>query len=234
MTAKAILIGSIGVVAETSDIQRRAYNQALTEAGLDWHWDVETYKLLLTKSGGRERLKRLSEELEARLTGTEIAQIHNRKTDLACQEIIANGITLRAGVRSLLDQCASTQTPVAFVTTTYMPNVDAIARGSRGELDLSEFAFVLTTEDVTRTKPDPEVYRLALERLELGAQDCLAIEDSTTSIAAAQAAGIPTLATPGRFTRGQNFESAEWQFGSIQDFLVTDPALLRELDYSRA
>ncbi|MEO0452449.1 MAG: HAD-IA family hydrolase [Pseudomonadota bacterium] len=234
MTPKAILIGSIGVVAETSDIQRRAYNQALTEAGLDWHWDIETYKLLLTKSGGRARLKRLSKELQARLTETEVAQIHNRKTEIACEEIMTRGIELRAGVRSVLDQCASTQTPVAFVTTTYMPNIDAIARGSRGELDLSEFAFVLTTEDVTRSKPDPEVYRLALERLGLGAQDCLAIEDSETSLTAAQDAGIPTLATPGRFTRGQNFESAEWQFGSIQDFLVTDPALLRELDYSRA
>ncbi len=40
MKPKAILLGSIGVVAETSDIQRRAYNTAFKEAGLDWVWEV--------------------------------------------------------------------------------------------------------------------------------------------------------------------------------------------------
>ncbi|MEM8636840.1 MAG: haloacid dehalogenase, partial [Pseudomonadota bacterium] len=60
MTIQNILIGSIGVLAETSDIQRRAYNQAFREAGLDWYWDKDTYKSLLLTSGGRKRLRRLS------------------------------------------------------------------------------------------------------------------------------------------------------------------------------
>lgn len=56
---KALLFGSIGVLAETSEIQRQAYNQALTEAGLGWQWDAATYRDLLTTVGGKNRLSLL-------------------------------------------------------------------------------------------------------------------------------------------------------------------------------
>jgi hypothetical protein len=57
MNPKAIFFGSIGTLAETSDLQRRAFNQAFAEAKLDWHWDVELYKGLLKKSGGKGRIQ---------------------------------------------------------------------------------------------------------------------------------------------------------------------------------
>jgi phosphoglycolate phosphatase-like HAD superfamily hydrolase len=56
MTVKAILFGSIGTLVETSDFQRRAFNQAFAQAGLDWNWDTETYVRLLKKSGGQQRI----------------------------------------------------------------------------------------------------------------------------------------------------------------------------------
>ena len=51
MDIEALFVGSIGVLAETSDIQRRAYNQALAEAGVDWHWDEEPSRDLLAGRG---------------------------------------------------------------------------------------------------------------------------------------------------------------------------------------
>ena len=35
---KAILFGSIGTIVETSELQRKSFNQAFSEAGLDWNW----------------------------------------------------------------------------------------------------------------------------------------------------------------------------------------------------
>ena len=40
---KALLLGSIGVLAETSELQRRAYNTAFVAHGVDWHWNIATY-----------------------------------------------------------------------------------------------------------------------------------------------------------------------------------------------
>ena len=39
MTFKAILFGSIGTLAETSDLQRNAFNEAFKISGLNWFWD---------------------------------------------------------------------------------------------------------------------------------------------------------------------------------------------------
>jgi len=50
---KAIIFGSIGTLVETSEIQRKSFNQAFKEMDLDWYWDKEEYKKLLKKSGGK-------------------------------------------------------------------------------------------------------------------------------------------------------------------------------------
>ena len=53
---KAILFGSIGTIVETSELQLRSFNQAFSEAGLDWNWSIEEYQTMLKKSGGRNRI----------------------------------------------------------------------------------------------------------------------------------------------------------------------------------
>lgn len=59
-------------------------------------------------------------------------------------------------------------------------------------------AFTVTAEDVTRTKPDPEGYFVALERLEgIAAEDVLVFEDTPLGVAAAKAAGMSCVAVLG-------------------------------------
>ena len=53
---KAILLGSIGVITETSELQRQSYNEAFKYHGLDWYWNVANYCELLKKPGGIKRL----------------------------------------------------------------------------------------------------------------------------------------------------------------------------------
>ena len=51
MKYKALLFGSIGTIIETSEIQRRSFNNAFKESGLEWYWDEKDYRNLLQKSG---------------------------------------------------------------------------------------------------------------------------------------------------------------------------------------
>ena len=44
---KVLLLGSIGVLAETSELPRQAYNKAFHKHGLDWYWSVANYCYLL-------------------------------------------------------------------------------------------------------------------------------------------------------------------------------------------
>ena len=45
MKYKALLFGSIGTLIESSNIQRNSFNEAFKEAGLDWYWDEQDYKI---------------------------------------------------------------------------------------------------------------------------------------------------------------------------------------------
>ena len=79
MTTKAILFGSIGTLVETSELQRRAFNQAFSEAGLDWNWSEEDYQRLLTKSGGRKRVQDFASQQDVTV---DAQQLHHRKTEI--------------------------------------------------------------------------------------------------------------------------------------------------------
>ena len=75
-----------------------------------------------------------------------------------------------------------------LVTTASGENVRAILR----HFDLEHaFDFVITGDDVTRHKPDPEAYRLALARLQLEPDECLAFEDSDVGAASARRPVFP-------------------------------------------
>ena len=87
MNYKAILFGSIGTLIETSDLQRESFNEAFKEAGLDWYWDQEDYRLLLKQSGGTKRIEDFAEKNNVNVNAS---QIRNRKTEIFSSYIIQN------------------------------------------------------------------------------------------------------------------------------------------------
>ncbi len=65
---------------------------------------------------------------------------------------------------------------------------------------LQSLDVVLTREDVERPKPDPEIYRLAAEKLEVAPEECLVLEDSPNGVRAGVAAGMNVIAVATPFT----------------------------------
>ncbi len=96
---------------------------------------------------------------------------------------------------SLLRLVRSKGCLTALTTLSKRRDVDHVvdALGIRPLLDL-----VLTAEDVTLGKPDPEIYLLAAQRLNAAPAECLVLEDSVNGIGAAIAAGmhVVAMATP--------------------------------------
>jgi HAD superfamily hydrolase (TIGR01509 family) len=68
----------------------------------------------------------------------------------------------------------------------------ALARGGFART----FEVTLAADEVTRPKPEPELYLTACARLGVDPGRCLALEDSATGIAAATAAGLRTIGVP--------------------------------------
>ena len=79
------------------------------------------------------------------------------------------------------------------------------------------FRFVLTSEDITRGKPDPEIYLLAAQRFGVPPAEMLVLEDSQNGCRAAAAAGAFTVAVPGEHSRRQDFSVANLVIESLAD-----------------
>ena len=89
---------------------------------------------------------------------------------------------------------------------------------------LDRFAVICTSEDGVPAKPEPEVYRRALDAIGVDACEAVAFEDSPNGVAAAKAAGVYCIAVPNRMTRGLDLSAAD---RVVPSFLDLDIHLLR-------
>jgi HAD superfamily hydrolase (TIGR01509 family) len=79
------------------------------------------------------------------------------------------------------------------------------------------FQFTLTAEDITRGKPDPEIYLLAAARFGIPPCEMLVLEDSQTGCRSAAAAGAIVVAVPGTHSASQDFSAAGLVLSSLAD-----------------
>lgn len=82
---------------------------------------------------------------------------------------------------------------------------------------LPYFDTVCTADDVTCTKPDPEIYRLALSRLGVRADEAMAVEDSRNGLLAAKAAGLRCLVVPNQITCHSPLDEADLRLASLAE-----------------
>lgn len=213
MTLRALVFDVDGTLAETEELHRLAFNETFRAFALPWHWDAKLYRELLRVGGGRERLLHY---MRAFRTGpadpaeaAELAQrLHAAKTP-AYQRLLAGApLEPRPGVRRLIAEARDEGVKLAIATTSASGNVVALIRSLFGADAPGWFAAVAAGEDAEAKKPDPAVFRVALERLRLPASACVAIEDSAIGLRAAQAAGLPALVAPSSYTGNDDFAGA--------------------------
>lgn len=79
------------------------------------------------------------------------------------------------------------------------------------------FETIVCSDDVARTKPDPELYLSAITRLNVEAHEALALEDSPNGSFAAKSAGLYCVAVPGPLTNQLNFDHVDLRVNSLTD-----------------
>jgi putative hydrolase of the HAD superfamily len=105
---------------------------------------------------------------------------------------------LLPGVLEFLRTIAQLNLPIALASSSKRDWVE----GYLSKLKIRQyFAYVCTFNDVKNVKPNPELYLLALKKMELPASETIAFEDSPNGIKAAKAAGIYCIAIPNQITK---------------------------------
>jgi HAD superfamily hydrolase (TIGR01509 family) len=201
----AILFGSISTLADTSELQRDAFNRAFKEHGLDWSWSQDDYRELLKKAGGKQRVADKAEQ-----TGEDVdaEAVHATKSRLFQESVAGTTLTPRPGVVETIRAAKDAGLKVALVTTTSKENVDAVV-GALGDVDRSDFDLLVDVSDVEQRKPDAAAYAHALSTLGEDAGASVAIEDNLDGVRAAKAAGLPVVAFPSENSTGHDFSDAD-------------------------
>lgn len=200
----AILFGSISTLADTSELQRRAFNEAFTAHGLDWDWSREDYASMLTSNGGANRI---ADYASAKGEEVDSAAVHSTKSELFRKLLASEGIDARPGVLETVSAAREHGFKLGLVTTTSPENVSALL-DSFEELTADSFDIVVDNSSVTEVKPDPASYLFAADGLGEDAAHCLAIEDNVGGLASASAASIRCVAFPNANTTGGDFSTA--------------------------
>ncbi len=127
------------------------------------------------------------------------------------QDLLAH--VRRRGYR--LSVASSTSRPRLLVTLT-----NGVLAHLNGPTKLEDlFEVIVSGSDVARTKPFPDIYLLAAERLGLPPARCLALEDSESGVKAARAAGVFVIAVPHAFTAHQDHSAAHARVTCLEDVI---------------
>lgn len=121
----------------------------------------------------------------------EIQRLSLRKEELYRTVVAERGLDPLPGVRTWLERLRAAGVPCAIGSSTHRANIDL----SLGLIGLAEFfAAIVTAEDVSRGKPDPEVFLTGAARINRAPQRCVVFEDAFVGLEAARAGGMRTVA----------------------------------------
>lgn len=231
LRGKTILFDVDGTIAETEgDGHLVAFNRVFEEFGLSWRWSSAQYGKLLKVTGGYERMLAYAKDVGDVIAETEtgkarLLQMHRRKNAVYAEHLAAGGISPRKGLIELLHMIAAAKQSWAVVTTTSQANWQAlweqvVLRSARDQsVAIDKPAATICGEDVSNKKPDPEAYVLALIRLGLSPDQCIAIEDSRNGLLAASGAGMDVVIVRSQFFGHENFDGAKLVVSELSELL---------------
>jgi len=213
MTIKAIIFDADGTLAKTENIHRQAFNATFREFNLDLEWSIKDYIRLLAISGGKERI-RVCLESDPAICGSidsprmYAQRIHQRKSEIYKDLLNSGHITLRSGIERLFNEAISKGIKLAIATSSSLSNIETLLVNTLGHESIIWLDAISTCDVVNDKKPSPIAYQLALARLGLMPEYCIAIEDTTNGNLSALAAGLRTVITTHEFTIDSDFTGA--------------------------
>ncbi|MDY0165770.1 MAG: beta-phosphoglucomutase family hydrolase [Thermoguttaceae bacterium] len=170
---------------------------------------------------------RTSREIIAHFWGSGLSDQRIAEMDAAKEEafrrIIADDFPAMPGARDLVESLAEDGFALAVGSSGPPENVAMVL----DELGVSDhFQAVVTGADVTRGKPDPQVFLIAAERLRTAPAACAVIEDAPAGVAAARAAGMKAI---GLVSTGRAPEDLDEADLVVRQLSELPPSRIREL-----
>ncbi|HJV36232.1 HAD family phosphatase [Geomonas sp.] len=189
----AVIFDFDGIIVDTEPLHYKAFQELLVPLDLGYSWQeyIDTYMGFDDRDAFREAFRAAGRPLPDQ----ELKRLMEAKAK-AFLDIVATGVAPYPGVVDLI-RSISGNLPLALCSGALRSDIDPIL----AQLCLTgAFDCMVTADEVTASKPDPESYRLAVQRLQERYPDSiapgrsLAVEDTPAGITSAAGAGLNVLA----------------------------------------
>ena len=210
---QAVFFDIDGVIIDTErDGHRVSFNMTFKEFGFTDEWSVPYYHELLQVAGGKERMKHhwKTRGFSKPIAETEIDELikamHKRKTEIFVDLIESLKLPLRPGVHRFMKEAMKSGLKIAVCTTSNERAAKAVTEKALPDI---KFDLVLAGDVVSKKKPDPEIYNLALSKTGLKPDQAFVVEDSRNGVLAAKGANLPTLVTTNGYTEKEDLSAGD-------------------------
>jgi beta-phosphoglucomutase len=187
MTLKAILFDMDGVLVDSMNYHMQSWKQLLENYGI-----CVTERFIYEHEGamGLDIIENLFHKTGLRIDSSQILEIYDRQNRIFREEYLGK-VRLYPETLTLIDGFQRCGLRLGLVTSSRMNLVKQIWEDHHC---LNRFDTIVTADDVTRFKPNPDPYLKALEKLRQEPEGCLVVENAPAGIEAAKAAGLTCYA----------------------------------------
>lgn len=208
-TRKAFLFDLNGTIIDDMHYHAEAWHQILTkDLGADLTWDEVKVQMY---GKNREVLNRIFGEDHF---SDEKADKLSVKKEKYYQEAYKPHLKLINGLHSFLAEAAAHDVKMAIASAAIADNINFIV----DNLDIRQyFDALVSADDVENSKPDPETFLIAAEKLQFDPADCIVFEDAPKGVEAAQNAGMKCIVITTAHPK-EDFEQYDNVIGYIRDY----------------
>ncbi|MDO4377733.1 MAG: HAD family phosphatase [Erysipelotrichia bacterium] len=183
---KGVIFDMDGLLVDSERFSKHLYREIFND--LNVHFDNNIFKNVLGLS--RQAESQYLEELFG--SATKVEQFYDLYSKKLYDSYKESKIPLKQGAEQLLFWLKEKEIPFALATSSPLGAVK-LAFCNRN-ISLSDFTSVITADDITKSKPDPQIFLKAADKIHCSIEDCVILEDSYNGIMAAIASGgIPML-----------------------------------------
>ena len=191
MSKHAVIFDVDGVLVDSYQAHFKSWQLMLAEQG------VEFTEAEFRATFGRTSADIIAELYRGDLPSEEVTRLDDRKEALY-RDLIREEFPAIDGAAELVDALASAGFALAVGSSGPPENIEL----TLDKLERTEkFGSVVTRIDVTRGKPDPQVFQIGAERLGVAPDNCAVVEDAPAGIEAANRAEMASIGLTGTATR---------------------------------
>jgi beta-phosphoglucomutase len=220
MVLKAVLFDFNGVIINDEPLHQKLIEQLLIEENL--RPKPEEFRAVCLGRSDRACLTELLSRRGRVVSEEYLTGLIARKSQAYAEQLAAiEKLPSYPGLADLIFQVRTSHLPMAVVSGAVRSEIELVLE--RLEL-ASYFPVIVAGDEITTSKPDPQGYLLAVERLNqhypdlsLKPEECLAIEDTPAGIQAVKAAGMQVVGVANSYPFHMMQRQANWAVDYLSD-----------------